>query len=465
MQDVGGAIHAYQQALVYEPASRRARRARSAVPPHRAVGAARSTSCRAARSCRPTTPRSSGSGSRSARSGTCGCSTPARRSPRTRRCSSSTRRTCVALRALEALYEKTEQTEKYLEVLEAQLDASPSDAERVVAVRAHGRGVGGAVRQARSRRGGAREDRRDRSRATTAAYRELARLYQQAGKWEALVETYRNHIMATTDVATRVELYVAMGQVYETAAQRRRSRDRGVQRRAVVRRRRAARARCARPALREDRRVGPRDRRDGAPRRADARTRASRSSCTARMGRIQYGQLGDADGAEANLLARRSRIDPGHVPDDGGADQAVLGSRRLAEGRADDGARRELHAGRDRQGAPAVRGRAASTRTSCSQDDQAKQLYAAVIALDPEHVEAGRPLAELYFDDQAVGRAVAGDRHAVPQGRRSSHADPRELNELYYRAATTRRRARRLPEGARLLQGRATTSTRRTCRR
>ena len=37
----------------------------------------------------------------------------------------------VALRALEGLYEKTEQTEKYLDVLEAQLDATPSDAERV----------------------------------------------------------------------------------------------------------------------------------------------------------------------------------------------------------------------------------------------------------------------------------------------------------------------------------------------
>ncbi|MEO8551555.1 MAG: tetratricopeptide repeat protein, partial [Kofleriaceae bacterium] len=37
----------------------------------------------------------------------------------------------TALRALEALYEKTEQTEKYLDVLEAQLDATPSDQERV----------------------------------------------------------------------------------------------------------------------------------------------------------------------------------------------------------------------------------------------------------------------------------------------------------------------------------------------
>ena len=40
-------------------------------------------------------------------------------------------------------------------------------------------------------------------------------LYQQAARWEALVETYRNHIMATADVATRVDLYVAMGITYD----------------------------------------------------------------------------------------------------------------------------------------------------------------------------------------------------------------------------------------------------------
>ena len=45
-----------------------------------------------------------------------------------------------------------------------------------------------------------------------------------------------------------------------------------------------------------------------------------------RMGRIQYEQLGDADGAEANLL-RGLALDPGARADDGGADRAVLGSR------------------------------------------------------------------------------------------------------------------------------------------
>ena len=55
MQDLGGAIHAYQQALTYGPTSQDgAHRARSAVPPHRAVGAADRRPRRGARSSTPT---------------------------------------------------------------------------------------------------------------------------------------------------------------------------------------------------------------------------------------------------------------------------------------------------------------------------------------------------------------------------------------------------------------------------
>jgi len=120
-----------------------------------------------------------------------------------------------ALRALEGLYEKTEQTEKYLDVLEAQLDATPSDAERVSLYErmaaAWEERFGKLDRAAEALEKIVAIDSRNYS-----AYRELARLYQAAGKWEALVETYRNHIMATSDVATRIELYVAMGTVDAT---------------------------------------------------------------------------------------------------------------------------------------------------------------------------------------------------------------------------------------------------------
>jgi tetratricopeptide (TPR) repeat protein len=70
------------------------------------------------------------------------------------------------------------------------------------------------------------------------------------------------------------------------------------------------------------------------------------------------------------------------------------------------------------------------------QKESAKQLYAAVISLDPEHVEAGRPLAELYFEAQEWGNlAPVIDMLCRKVG--ALHADPRELNELYYRAAKT----------------------------
>src|SRR6185436_7299262 len=68
------------------------------------------------------------------------------------------------------------------------------------------------------------------------------------------------------------------------------------------------------------------------------------------------------------------------------------------------------------------------------QDDQAKQLYAAVMALDPEHVDAGRPLADLYFND-SQWRELQPVIDMLCRKVGQLHADPQELNELYYRAA------------------------------
>src|SRR5262249_44438797 len=114
----------------------------------------------------------------------------------------------------EQLYEKTNQSEKYLEVLEAQLDASPSDAEQIALYErmaaAWEERFGKLDRAAESLEKIVAVDSRNFN-----AYRELARLYQQAGKWEALVETYRNHIAATTDIQTKIDLFVAMGTVYD----------------------------------------------------------------------------------------------------------------------------------------------------------------------------------------------------------------------------------------------------------
>ena len=160
-----------------------------------------------------------------------------------------------------------------------------------------------------------------------SAYRELARLYQQAGKYEALVETYRNHIMATTDVATRIELYVAMGQVYEqraaaTSTARSRRTTTSLSFDADEPRALDALGRLYEKISEWDRAIDV----DGAPRPADDRRRAAGRPVLADGHASSTTSSATPSGAEANLLrGARARSRP--RADDGGADQAVLGSR------------------------------------------------------------------------------------------------------------------------------------------
>jgi tetratricopeptide (TPR) repeat protein len=338
----------------------------------------------------------------------------------------------TALRALEQLYEKTNQSEKYLEVLEAQLDASPSDTEQIALYErmatAWEERFGKLDRAAESLEKIVAVDNRNYN-----AYRELARLYQQAGKWEALVETYRNHVMATAEVQTRVDLYVAMGATYD---QNLGDVDRAIEAYADVLTFDPDEQRALDALGRLYEKISEWDRA------VDMMAHLTQLSDDARkqvdlywrMGRIQYGQLGDADAAEANLL-RGLAIDPGHVPtmealtkqySDRGdwlkAAQMMVRAESYTPV-AIDKVRLLFEAARIYQ-------------DKLNQEDAAKQLYAAVIALDPEHVEAGRPLAALYFEAQQWAElSPVIDMLCRKVGQ--LHADPRELNELYYRAART----------------------------
>ncbi len=336
----------------------------------------------------------------------------------------------TALRALEGLYEKTEQTEKYLDVLEAQLDATPSDAERVSLY---------------ERMAAAWEERFNKlDRAAEClekivaidnrnygAYRELGRLYQASGKYEALVETYRNHIMATNDVATRIELYVAMGQVYEDELK---EVDRAIEAYNDVLSFDADEQRSLDALGRLYEKIQEWDRAidvmahlvtlvTDTPQQVDLYWR---------MGRIQYAQLGDAEAAEANLL-RGLALDAAHVP-------TMEALTKQYSDRGDWLKAAQMMVRAESYTPVAIdKVRLLFEATNIysyklRQDDQAKQLYAAVIALDPEHVDTGRPLADLYFNDAQWGElSPVIDMLCRKVGQ--LHADPRELNELYYRAA------------------------------
>lgn len=338
----------------------------------------------------------------------------------------------TALRALEGLYEKTEQTEKYLDVLEAQLDATPSDAERVSLYErmaaAWEERFGKLDRAAEALEKIVAIDSRNYS-----AYRELARLYQAAGKYEALVETYRNHIMATADVATRIELYVQMGQVYEHELK---EVDRAIEAYNDVLSFDGDEQRALDALGRLYEKISEWDRAIDMMSHLVQLTSDSRRQVELywRMGKIQYSQLGDAEGAEANLL-RGLALDAGHVPT----------MEQLTKQYSDRGdwlkaaqmmVRAESYTPVAIDKVRLLFEAANIYMYKLRQDDQAKQLYAAVISLDPEHVDAGRPLADLYFQDQQWGElSPVIDMLCRKVGQ--LHADPRELNELYYRAAKT----------------------------
>jgi tetratricopeptide (TPR) repeat protein len=336
----------------------------------------------------------------------------------------------TALRALEQLYEKTNQSEKYLEVLEAQLDASPSDAEQIALYErmaaAWEERFGKLDRAAESLEKIVAVDNRNYS-----AYRELARLYQQAGKWEALVETYRNHIMATGDVQTRVDLYVAMGVTYD---QNLNDVDRAIEAYSDVLQFDPDEQRALDALGRLYERISEWDRAVDMMAHLTQLSEDPRKQVDLywRMGRIQYGQLGDADASESNLL-RGLAIDPGHVPT-----MEALTKQYSDRGDWLKAAQMMVRAESYTPVAiDKVRLLFESARIyqeRLDQDDAAKQLYGAVIALDPEHVEAGRPLADLYFASQQWAElSPVIDMLCRKVGQ--LHADPRELNELYYRAA------------------------------
>jgi tetratricopeptide (TPR) repeat protein len=337
-----------------------------------------------------------------------------------------------ALRALEQLYEKSNQPEKYLEVLEAQLDASPTDAERVSLYErmaaAWEERFGKLDRAAEALEKIVALDGRN-----YGAYRELSRLYHQAGRWEALVETYRNHILNTSDVATRVDLYCAMGVVYERELQ---DFDRAIEAYTDVLGFDADEPRALDALGRLYEKISSWDRAIDAMSQLVVITEDGKKQVDLyhRIGRIQYGQLGDVAEAEANFV-RGLAVDPGHV-----ASMEAL--TRLYSDRGDwlkaaqMMERAEAHTPVVLDKVRLLNEAARIYNDRLHNPERAKPLFAAVIALDPEHVDAGRPLAETYFANKewsALQPVIEMLVRKVGQSR----PDPRELNELYYRAART----------------------------
>ena len=335
----------------------------------------------------------------------------------------------TALRALEELYDKSSQHENYLVVLEAQLDASISDADRVAIYErlalAWEERVGNLDRAAEAYEHLLAIDPRNHP-----AYHLLARLYKDANKYEKLVETYRNHIGAMPDVETQLELFVAMGTVFETQLH---DVHRAIQtyNEALVLDHREIRALDGLGRLYED--GGAWDHAvEVLGRLVDLADDGHKPELYWRIGKIQFTELGRANDAEASLL-RALAIAPGHMPS-----MEALTTQYASCGDWQKAAQMMLRA--ESYSAVAVdkvRLLVAAANifvTELHADAEAKQTYAAVMVLDPEHVEAGRPLAELYF---AAGQwselSPVIEMLCRKIGQRD--ADPKQRSTLFYQAA------------------------------
>jgi golgin subfamily B member 1 len=336
----------------------------------------------------------------------------------------------AALRSLEHLYEKTGQSERYLEILEAQLDASATDAEQISLYER----MAAAWEERFAKLDRAAEclekivvlDERN-----FGAYGELERLYRQSGKFDSLVDTYRNHIMAAGDPGTRIDLYCAMGQIYEEELS---DLDRSIEAYtdALTFNPDEPRALDALGRLYEQ--ISEWDRAIDVMSQLVQTVEDPRKQVDLyhRIGRITYAQLRDDQSGEEQFLHALT-IDPAHVAT---MEELV----RLYSERGDwlkaaqMMVRAETHTANVLEKVRLLFEAARIFHERLGQKDQAQAYFAAVIALDPEHVGAAEPLAELYFRS-GQWPELSPLLDMLVRKAQQEQRDPRELNELYYRTA------------------------------
>jgi len=301
-----------------------------------------------------------------------------------------------ALQALERLYLGGGNLEDYLETLEAELDATAEVDEQVAIYEKMAQAL---VEQAQDSERAAEVLEKvvmlDPSRDET--YRQLEHLYYGMEKWTELVETYRNHVEATPDEMAKVELLRAMGETFQHQIE---DVDRAID------------------TYREILELDPnhfdaanilsqlQERIEDWPSAVETMGRLvelnadpdAKLELLTRMGRVFFEKLEDQEQAEHRLNEALS-IDPGHVP-------ALAVLANLYKARMD-----WLKAARALQtAAESATNNYEKTKfgseagfiflEELEDHASAKQMFAHVMEIDPEHVKVGLRLAGMYYDEE-----------------------------------------------------------------
>jgi tetratricopeptide (TPR) repeat protein len=332
-----------------------------------------------------------------------------------------------ALKALEQLYLKSGRTEAYLEVLEHQLEVTPADAER----------VGLYLRMAKVWEG--QPGKADRAieclqsaleidSSQLGVYRDIERLLRAERNWDALVDIYRRHIQVEAQAQERTTIHLALGHIFEEEL---RDPDRAAESYNDI----LAFDPDHTEALKGlagiyeqteqwDRAVEIMERLVNV---VEAKEKVNLSY---RLGKIFDEHMQMPESAEERLSDALS-VDPTHVP-------SMVSLINLYKRRGDS-----LKAAQMMVRAEAcTQNVLEKTRllfeagklyqNELGDAQKAKELYARTLEIDPEHVEAGAPLAELYFKGQEWAPLVPVLEMLA---RKTDRRANKELHVLNYRLA------------------------------
>ncbi|MBL4685690.1 MAG: tetratricopeptide repeat protein, partial [Nannocystaceae bacterium] len=339
-----------------------------------------------------------------------------------------------SLQALERLYLGANAVDDYLEILEAQLDAT-ADVETQI-------GIYEKMAQALV----TLADDPDRATevlekivmldpARDQTYRQLEDLYGSLSKWTELVETYRSHVESTEDYAIKVELLAAMGDVYEKQVE---DVDRAIETYQEILELDPNHFDAANTLSMLQEQV------EDWPSAIETMGRLAeltqdlpaRCDLLTRMGRVLHQKLDDSEEAEMRLT-QALEIEIGHVP-------AMILLAEIYRGRSDWlKASRVLETASDYSNNQLEKTNLAAEAAFINYEEldnqpKAIELFQKTLSYDPEHAKVGQVLADIYFDNQ--------DFHAADPvydmlGRKVDQLDldPDEQRDMFLRAARAAR--------------------------
>lgn len=335
-----------------------------------------------------------------------------------------------AMRALEELYSKTQQNENYLRILDLQLDVVNTDDERISLFERLAAAFENLFRKI-DKAAESFEKVLSINERHEPSLKQLERLYRMQKQWAELVDTYRRHIMAVGESNERMNLYALMGEVYENEIK---DLDRAIEsysdilsvdpnhQNALI-----ALGRLYEKVEDWNRAIDTLSHLVTLV--ADRRQRVELHT---RIGALYEDRLQDQDTAEGRFLEALS-LDPNFVP-------AMLKLIALYKGRGDWLKAAQLMIRAEEQlPNPLEKVKmlyeiGTIFRERLDDEQGGAGFLARVIALDPEHVGAAEPLADLYFREQRWKELEPILDMLV---RKADRRDTKDLNGLYYRLAKT----------------------------